>query len=85
MSTDASPIFDAAMGLPDSIRGDLAARLIASLDSSHPPVPERSHAEWLRILQERSAAIERGDAILVDGEDALARMREAVARARRTT
>ncbi len=85
MSADAIPIFDAAMGLPDSIRGDLAARLIASLDISHPPAPERSPAEWSDILRERCAAIERGDAVFVDGEEALARMREAVARVRRTT
>lgn len=32
MSTDAFPIFDAALNLPISVRADLAARLIASLD-----------------------------------------------------
>lgn len=73
------------MGLPASIRGDLAAQLIASLDASHPPVLERSPAEWLQIVGERSAAIERGEAVLIDGDEALALIRDAMARARQST
>ncbi len=44
MSTDAFPIFDAALNLPISVRADLAARLIASLDRSASPAPTQSAA-----------------------------------------
>lgn len=44
MSTDAFPIFDAALNLPVSVRADLAARLIASLDRPASPAPTQSAA-----------------------------------------
>lgn len=80
MSTDALPIFDAAMSLPDSLRADLAAHLIASLDASDPPTPQRLPAEWEQLLRQRSEAMHRGESAMVDGEEAIARMRAAVER-----
>jgi len=44
MNTDAMPIFDAALNLPISVRADLAAQLIASLDKSVSPAPTQSAA-----------------------------------------
>jgi hypothetical protein len=80
MSTDALPIFNAALSLPDSIRADLAAELIASLDATTPPAPQRSAAEWEQVLQNRSESMHRGEATMVEGADALARMRAAIER-----
>jgi hypothetical protein len=80
MSTDALPIFDAALNLSDSLRADLAAHLIASLDAAAPPLPQRSPTEWEATLLERSAAMHRGEATLVDGEEVLRRMRAVIDR-----
>jgi hypothetical protein len=71
MTTDASAIFTAALALPEPLRADLAAQLMDSLDDS-PPEPNRTPEEWVAIINERCDAIERGNAELIDGEDALA-------------
>lgn len=78
MNSDAMPIFDAALNLPLSLRADLAAQLIASLDGSDLLAPQRTAAEWDDVLRVRSEAMHRGDATMVDGQEALARVRTAV-------
>jgi hypothetical protein len=72
------PIFDAALNPPLSMLADLAAQLITSLDGSDLPAPQRSAVEWEEVLRARSEAMHRGDATMVDGQEALARMRAAV-------
>ncbi len=69
MSTDAAPIFDAALGLPQALRADLAAKLIESLDNEAPPTPNRTPDEWEAIIKSRSDAIHRGETKLVDGQE----------------
>ena len=83
MSSDALPIFNAAMNLPNEARAELAAQLIASLDKSFPPAPRTG--DWDDVLRERSAAMNHGDAQMVDGADAIAQLRAVVDRARRST
>ena len=78
MSLEPAPIFDAALSLPESLRADLAARLIASLDGPPPSVRDRSPEEWASILKERSDAIDRGDTILLDGGKVLVAARGCV-------
>jgi hypothetical protein len=79
MSTDAAPIFDAALALPPALRADLAAKLIESLDNGAPPAPHRTQ-EWERIIKERSDALHRGDAELIDGDVAVSMLRAIVDR-----
>jgi len=81
MSTDAAPIFDAALALPQALRADLAAKLIESLDADSPPTSNRSPEEWVEIINARCDAIDRGEAELIDGEQAIAMLREIVERA----
>ena len=80
MSTDAAPIFDAALALPLALRADLAAKLIESLDEESLPTPHRSPEEWERIIKERSDQLHRGDAKLIDGEVAVTMLRAIVDR-----
>jgi hypothetical protein len=80
MSTDAAPIFDAALGLPQALRADLAAKLIESLDDDTPARPHRTPQEWERIIKERSDELHRGDAELIDGDIAVSMLRAIVDR-----
>jgi hypothetical protein len=68
MSTNAVPIFDAALALPQALRADLAAKLIESLDDETPWVPVGSDFDWDALITSRSDAIRRGKTQLVDGE-----------------
>lgn len=81
MSTDAVPIFDAALALPQPLRADLAARLIDSLDDFGPPPDDRSPEDWARIIKERSDAIHRGETVLIDGEAVADKLQAIVDRA----
>lgn len=83
MSTDAAPIFDAALGLPQALRADLAAKLIESLDNDAPPAPNRTPDEWDAIIKSRSDAIHRGETKLVDGQEVADVLQEVVDRASR--
>ena len=80
MSTDAAPIFDAALALPEALRADLVAKLIESLDNEAAPVPHRTPQEWERIIKERSDELHRGDAELIDGDVAISMLRAIVDR-----
>ena len=83
MSTDAAPIFDAALALPEALRADLAAKLIDSLDDDSPPAPSRSPAEWDAIIKSRSDAIHSGKSELVDGQEVADMLQAIVDRASR--
>jgi hypothetical protein len=82
MTTDAAAIFTAALGLPESLRADLAAQLIGSLEDFLPE-PNRTPEEWVAIINDRCDAIDRGDAELIDGEDAIAMLDAVIERASR--
>jgi hypothetical protein len=78
MSTDAAPIFDAALALPQALRADLAAKLLESLDEECPPAVDRTPAEWEAIIKARSDAIHRGETQLIDGQDVADRLQAIV-------
>lgn len=80
MSTNAAPIFDAALALPQSLRADLAAKLLESLDDE-PPAPDRTPEEWAEVIAARSDALHAGESDLIDGEEALAMIQAAIDRA----
>ena len=80
MSTDAAPIFDAALGLPETDRADLAARLLESLEPSTTPVPSRSRDEWEQFIKDRCDQLHREDAVLIDGDVAIAMLRATIDR-----
>jgi hypothetical protein len=83
MSTDAAPIFDAALGLPEALRADFAAKLIESLDNDATQAPNRTPDEWDAIIKSRSDAIHRGETRLVDGQEVADMLQEVVDRASR--
>ena len=58
------------LGLPTAERSLLLERLIASLDTD----PEIQEA-WLREAKRRDTEVESGTAVLVPGEEAIARVR----------
>jgi hypothetical protein len=80
MSTDAAPIFDAALSLPETDRADLAARLLESLQPSATPVSRRSRDEWEQFIKERCDELHREDAVLIDGDVAIAMLRATIDR-----
>jgi hypothetical protein len=57
MTPTAAKLFDEAILLPDSDRGDLAARLIESLD---PQVDEGVEAAWSDEIRERMVDLQTG-------------------------
>jgi hypothetical protein len=80
MSTNAVPIFDAALALPVQLRADLAAKLLESLDDELGPPDNRSPEDWARIIQEQSDSLHRDDSDLIDGEVALEMIQAAIDR-----
>jgi len=69
-------IFLDAVALPADVRADLAERLIASL--AEDISPEISLAQ-LAEVRRRIVQVESGDAVLVPGDEALARVRNLLA------
>ena len=69
-------IFRDAVALPTDIRAELAERLIASLaDDVCPEITEAQLAE----VRRRIAQVESGEAVLIPGDEALARVRSLLA------
>jgi putative addiction module component (TIGR02574 family) len=64
-----------ALDLPPEQRGDLAARLIESLDPPGDDDPAEVEAAWAAEVERRMATIEDGTAVLVPGPEALAQIR----------
>jgi len=71
MSTDSSPVFDAALSLPETLRSQLADQLLISLV----PPQKFSESEWCEELLRRSVRVETGEIETVSGEEALAELR----------
>ena len=69
-------IFRDAMPLPPDVRADLAERLIATLPSD--VSPEITNAQ-LAEVRRRIAQVESGEAQLIPGDEALARVRNLLA------
>jgi putative addiction module component (TIGR02574 family) len=69
-------IFRDAVALPLDVRAELTERLIASLaEDISPEITEAQFAE----VRRRIAQVESGEAVLVPGDEALARVRNLVA------
>lgn len=66
-------IFRHAMTLPPDVRAELTERLIASLAEEVPP--EISSAQ-LAEVRRRISQVESGEAVLVPGDQVLARVRQ---------
>jgi putative addiction module component (TIGR02574 family) len=66
------------MKLPDEERGELAARLLRSLDpdDDDEPTAQEWEAAWSAELDRRVREIRDGSVELVDGDDVLAELRE---------
>ena len=75
-------IFRDAMALPPDARAELTERLIESL--SQDISPEITSAQ-LAEVQRRIAQVESGEVELIPGDEALARVRNLLASAQRTT
>jgi hypothetical protein len=81
MLTDSDPIFAAALALPIDLRGELAAKLLESLDDELGPSDDRTPEDWAQIINERSDSLHRDDSDLIDGAVALEMIQAAIDRA----
>lgn len=71
-SADSTPIFDAALALPDGLRAALADQLILSLE----PPQEFTDEQWCAELRRRIAEVDSGNANTRSLEDAMSELRE---------
>lgn len=69
-------IFDEAVALPADVRTELTERLIASLAEEISPEITSAH---LAEVRRRIAQVESGEAQLIPGDEALARVRNLLA------
>ena len=73
MSTNSKAVLEAALSLPPDDRVELAERLMFSVDEQHQAELERAwDAENARRLDE----IDRGEATLISGDEAMRRLEE---------
>jgi hypothetical protein len=75
MAVTVEMVAQEALGLPVSGRALLVEKLLASLAGETDPSVERAHLEEIR---ERRAAVRSGKAKLVDGPEALRKVRAAL-------
>jgi hypothetical protein len=70
----------AALELPEEKRAELARNLLASLDTDVSDLGDMSSEEWTAAwsdeIRRRVVEIRSGQAVLVDGDDALQQVRE---------
>jgi putative addiction module component (TIGR02574 family) len=71
-------LLDQALKLPEEERGELATRLLGSLepDDDDEPDAQEWEAAWSAELDHRIREIRDGSAALVDGDEVLAELRE---------
>lgn len=81
MSPDAAPIFDAALALPETLRAELAARLLQSLDDDAPGLCVDAE-EFENVLVRRRQEMLDGTVETYSAEDTIAAMREALSERR---
>jgi putative addiction module component (TIGR02574 family) len=76
MSVELDRLKEQAAKLSDAERAELALSLIESLEA--PPIdsPEDVERAWDAEIQRRIGEIERGEARLISGDEAFARLRE---------
>ena len=74
MGSSARRLLDAALQLSKKERGELAARLLESLDDDTDD-PAEAHRAWEVELERRLREVQDGTAELVDGEELLRELR----------
>ena len=72
MATNLEQIEALALGLPLKERGELAHRLIVSLDGEPDGTPEEIAQAWDEEIARRVAEIDAGTAVLIPQEDVFA-------------
>lgn len=78
ITPDYSQLAESALSMPESARADLAALLLHSLDEHVPPSQDKTAEAWVDEIRQRSDQLHKGDAELVDAEEALSLMRDAI-------
>lgn len=73
MTTEGNRILDDAMSLSERDRADLAARLIASLDTA---VEQGVESAWADEITRRLAELDRGEVSLIPWPDARRQIEE---------
>jgi len=80
MAMDAKDLLQEAMHLPPEARAALAAELIGSLDPVEPD--EDVEAAWAAEIRRRLDEVDAGTAKLVPADEAIAKIRSTIARAK---
>ena len=82
MTSAFEALLDQALRLPEEERGELATRLLRSLEPEDGDVPgaQEWEAAWSAELDRRGREIRDGSVELVDGDEVLAELREIVER-----
>jgi len=78
ITPDYSELAESALSMPESARADLAALLLHSLDEHLPKSQDKTVEAWVDEVRRRSDQLHKGDAELVDAEEALILMRNAI-------
>jgi putative addiction module component (TIGR02574 family) len=69
-------LFAAALSLPEAQRAELARNLLESLDDGEDISPDEWTAVWSDEIERRMDEIRSGKAKLIDGDEALRRVRD---------
>lgn len=84
MASTFDALLDAALKLPDEKRGELAARLLRSLEPVDREVASTQEwaAQWSAELDRRVREIRDGSVELIEGDDVLTELRDIAERPR---
>lgn len=76
MSISFEQLKQEAAKLPEAQRAELALEMLRSLDEEDDFASEEIERAWLDEIARRSAEIDRGEAIMIPGDEAIARIRQ---------
>jgi hypothetical protein len=65
-----------AAKLSEAERAELAHEMLKSLDAADDAAPEEIERSWLEECVRRDARLERGETHLIEGSEAIARLRQ---------
>lgn len=74
MSSSTAQLFEAALALPEDVRGDLAEKLVQSLDGD---VDSDAAETWGEEIERRLARHEAGEGKVLSMDEALGRLHRA--------
>ncbi len=81
VANDSTAVFEAALALPREKREQLVRELIVSLDRDRSQDPDYDH-HWADEIERRWAAYERGEVQLIENDEAMLRIQQAIDRER---